>query len=101
MQFELNHYEVNNSIKGKNVACDDKMCAMVDKNSEEKTCSDNICKYRMEYVFGGAITVGNVVSDTLLINTVTGNNQTSPVFTDYVFGCVKPNQIKSYIYVNN
>lgn len=88
MQFKLNHYEVSNSIKGKNVACDDKMCSMIDKNSMEQECSDNICKYSMEYVFGGAMTAGNVVSDTLLINTVTGNNQTSPVFTDFVFGYV-------------
>lgn len=73
---------MNDSSTGKILECADKMCGVTDNDKREKTCTDKVCKYKLD------ISSGNMIKDTFKFNTVTGDRQTTPAPIDLVFGWV-------------
>ncbi|GFP90058.1 aspartic proteinase-like protein 2 [Phtheirospermum japonicum] len=86
LHIDLHQYDLSASSTGKTVGCDQDFCDAV-FNSPNPNCKSGMnCEYAVTYG-DGSKTEGYFVRDTLMLNQVTGNLQTTPMNGSIAFGC--------------
>ncbi|KAL3650114.1 hypothetical protein CASFOL_006517 [Castilleja foliolosa] len=86
LHIDLHQYDMSASSTGKTVGCDQDFCDAV-FNSPNPNCKAGMnCEYSVTYG-DGSKTEGYFVRDTLMLNQVTGNLQTTPMNGSIAFGC--------------
>ncbi|KAK6137832.1 hypothetical protein DH2020_028435 [Rehmannia glutinosa] len=86
LHISLHQYDLKASSTGKTVTCDQDFCDTV-FNSSNPNCKVGMnCEYSITYG-DGSKTEGYFVRDTLRLDQVTGNLQTTPMNGSIAFGC--------------
>ncbi|KAL6527065.1 hypothetical protein OROGR_016155 [Orobanche gracilis] len=86
LQIVLNQYDLMTSSTGKTITCDQEFCDTVFNNPNPNCKTGMNCEYAVTYG-DGSKTEGYFVRDTLRLDRITGNLQTTPMNGSIAFGC--------------
>ncbi|KAL6504008.1 hypothetical protein OROGR_025931 [Orobanche gracilis] len=85
LHIVLNQYDLTASSTGKTITCDQEFCDTVFNNANPNCKTGTNCEYAVTYG-DGSKTEGYFVRDTLRLDRITGNLQTTPMNGSIAFG---------------